>query len=355
MSDMTIDRAVEVLDRERHHGRGDWRRFDEVIFVPSVGEQPFEFLPDAIIVAKWYESQRPKPLVPEESYYRDYDPEPDESQRQPEVIYIRTPFLRQADCNCHNYVKGSIAWTCPHHGPQRPEWHTAQADFVDLEAIEMRLAKYDHWPACNDDRHVIEADFRDIPALIALVRRLQDEHGRELDRHDKRETDLELLLTAATSGQPAGLEQELRSQIAALTAERDALQKERGELANRVGQLLASGSNDNEMELIRRAAKALQDNPSPAVRVAQLEQEIDALQGQIAQGWQDIESAPKDGTRILGFPYWSDGLAAEVRWKSLNRTPGRWETAGGLWSPQQPTLWRSLPAPPADLVKEKER
>lgn len=61
--------------------------------------------------------------------------------------------------------------------------------------------------------------------------------------------------------------------------------------------------------------------------------------------WQPIETAPKDGTRILVWPYWSDGLPAEVKWRNMKRTAGRWEY-GGLFCNANPTHWMPLPAAP---------
>lgn len=81
----------------------------------------------------------------------------------------------------------------------------------------------------------------------------------------------------------------------------------------------------------------------------------DAAQGE-AHGWLPIATAPKDGSRILVWPYWSDGLAAEVEWRTMKRTEGRWEAAGGLHCPIRPTHWMELPKPPeaAPVAAEDE-
>jgi len=63
-------------------------------------------------------------------------------------------------------------------------------------------------------------------------------------------------------------------------------------------------------------------------------------------GWQPIETAPKDGTRILAWPVYSDDLPAEARWRYMRRTPGRWETGSGPIYGNGPTHWMPLPPSP---------
>lgn len=62
--------------------------------------------------------------------------------------------------------------------------------------------------------------------------------------------------------------------------------------------------------------------------------------------WQPIETAPKDGTRILVWPYWSDGTPEVVKWVKMRRVPDRWEVHGGTFLNSQPTHWMPLPDPP---------
>ena len=64
-------------------------------------------------------------------------------------------------------------------------------------------------------------------------------------------------------------------------------------------------------------------------------------------GWQDIETAPKDGTNILLFvPYGNQVLIS--RWTRFSQMQGQW-----AWSdfktgplPYDPTHWMPLPPPP---------
>lgn len=94
---------------------------------------------------------------------------------------------------------------------------------------------------------------------------------------------------------------------------------------------------------------------NPSVILALLDQ-LEAAEK--ANEWQDISTAPKDGTYILGFP----ALAGEplvVVWERPVDTPPMMRAKGenidhdGFWrmamsmkpSPYQPTLWRPLPHP----------
>lgn len=63
--------------------------------------------------------------------------------------------------------------------------------------------------------------------------------------------------------------------------------------------------------------------------------------------WQDIETAPKDGTRILAIwryrpedPHAGSASHEVVRWC------GWWDSSDGLTRPE-PTHWMPLPPPPA--------
>lgn len=78
---------------------------------------------------------------------------------------------------------------------------------------------------------------------------------------------------------------------------------------------------------------------------------LDAKDERIAElsvGWQPIETAPKDGTRVL---IWQD--AAYLAWFELEYT---WVSGGGAWISERarsdtyeyaPTLWHPLPVPPS--------
>lgn len=61
-------------------------------------------------------------------------------------------------------------------------------------------------------------------------------------------------------------------------------------------------------------------------------------------GWQPIETAPKDGTEILGFADRSQWVA----WWSVENS--RWE-AGSVYFATELTHWQPLPAPPSQGQK----
>jgi hypothetical protein len=69
------------------------------------------------------------------------------------------------------------------------------------------------------------------------------------------------------------------------------------------------------------------------------------------QGWQPIDSAPKDGTRI--HVWW--GRCVETFWVRRDDPNPKWSFEG--WQPPQmiatkgqPTHWRPLPAPPKETL-----
>jgi hypothetical protein len=68
--------------------------------------------------------------------------------------------------------------------------------------------------------------------------------------------------------------------------------------------------------------------------------------------WQPIETAPRDGTRILVWPAWgatTQGSRAEiVLWTERPRGGFRWEMWSGHKIPCDPTHWMPLPASPGD-------
>lgn len=66
-----------------------------------------------------------------------------------------------------------------------------------------------------------------------------------------------------------------------------------------------------------------------------------------AAGWQPIETAPKDGTRILG---WSsgDGVCIVAFGDTPRRTRWYENHPLGRLPIKQPTHWMPLPAPPED-------
>lgn len=71
-----------------------------------------------------------------------------------------------------------------------------------------------------------------------------------------------------------------------------------------------------------------------------------------AQEWQPIESAPRDGTRILIWPKLMQPRAALNFVREKRAVIGYWHTPGnsekpGMWiGAGSPTHWRRLPPPP---------
>jgi hypothetical protein len=92
----------------------------------------------------------------------------------------------------------------------------------------------------------------------------------------------------------------------------------------------------------RQAARAILSLFSP------LAQEVERLRG---DGWQDIASAPKDGTK---FDAWVPDAFGGHRMTSLSVGPrGNLRQNGSLTSadlPRWPTHWRLIPAPPAAIL-----
>jgi len=58
--------------------------------------------------------------------------------------------------------------------------------------------------------------------------------------------------------------------------------------------------------------------------------------------WQPIESAPRDGTRVLAFPIRWDRTSAAVMYF---KKPFGFVSAPGDWA-AHPTHWQPLPEPP---------
>jgi hypothetical protein len=61
-------------------------------------------------------------------------------------------------------------------------------------------------------------------------------------------------------------------------------------------------------------------------------------------GWQDIASAPKDGTRIIVVGEHGN-VWCDVSWKKMTRVPDRWESFLGAL-PFKPVKWHKIPSPP---------
>lgn len=63
--------------------------------------------------------------------------------------------------------------------------------------------------------------------------------------------------------------------------------------------------------------------------------------------WRPIETAPKDGTRLLGYyPQNEDYIRVGViQWMKPRGYDYHW-TWDGSWMPDDPTHWQPLPEPP---------
>ena len=61
--------------------------------------------------------------------------------------------------------------------------------------------------------------------------------------------------------------------------------------------------------------------------------------------WQPIETAPKDGTRIIVAN--ARHVWCNVSWEKMKRVPDRWATVLGP-IPIEPTHWMPIPKPPGE-------
>ena len=61
--------------------------------------------------------------------------------------------------------------------------------------------------------------------------------------------------------------------------------------------------------------------------------------------WQPIETAPKDGTRIIVAD--ARNVWCNVSWEKMKRAPDRWAAVFGP-IPIEPTHWMPLPPPPGE-------
>ena len=74
------------------------------------------------------------------------------------------------------------------------------------------------------------------------------------------------------------------------------------------------------------------------------------IAGKGDDGWQPIETAPKDGTRILTWqPTWASAPEAINRWDGT-----KWIEDNGSWFVILPEFWRPLPAHPSLLSEDTE-
>lgn len=73
-----------------------------------------------------------------------------------------------------------------------------------------------------------------------------------------------------------------------------------------------------------------------------------ALDGAGREGWQPIETAPKDGTRVLlAAPGHLTMIGSFEAWKTIHAAGPWWWSNGSMITPD-PTHWQPLPAPPKE-------
>jgi len=70
-----------------------------------------------------------------------------------------------------------------------------------------------------------------------------------------------------------------------------------------------------------------------------------------AREWQPIETAPKDGTRIIVANDVYGSVWCDVAWRKMIRVPDRWESLIGA-VPFRPTHWMPKPDAPAAISRE---
>ena len=123
--------------------------------------------------------------------------------------------------------------------------------------------------------------------------------------------------------------------------------------------------SDLAESLARRVRAALGEFDDPDLPVVivvgkladRVREAADALEAARADGWQPMETAPKDGTRVLLWYEWHDlpvvGDFRHGRWWSVHSLGGNLAHPNGMdWEEVvRPTYWRPLPAPP-DIAKD---
>lgn len=158
----------------------------------------------------------------------------------------------------------------------------------------------------------------------------------------------------------------LEAEIARLTAERDRFEAALGR-ACLVGGTTYLIDRAERAEAERDAAILAVEMSEAAAFSAGYEAGADARQADLAGAWQPIETAPKDGTRVMlwrGFishGSWSEMIIAEWHdgewlWPDPRENPsthGEWtdyDLIDGYGDASGPTHWMPLPTPPADLA-----
>lgn len=110
-------------------------------------------------------------------------------------------------------------------------------------------------------------------------------------------------------------------------------------------------------EMVKKAAQAIKEYGAKTLlwretRTDQARAALEAVAPMLAPQWQDISTAPRDGTWFLGFqttPGDYENRIAICRWGEWRNTDG---ITGGLFiAPNglMPTHWMPLPAGPEDV------
>ncbi len=139
---------------------------------------------------------------------------------------------------------------------------------------------------------------------------------------------------------------------------------QRGVLGAALAALTAPAAGE-DVELVHALEEAVKSDllGGTTARPALTQTARDALLSRlraVPRGWRDIETAPKDGTRFLGYcrlNYWVYSGKDQVRWTAhepdwhvlrARTDTGEWVTSDGPNDiTQGPTRWMPLPAAPA--------
>jgi len=171
---------------------------------------------------------------------------------------------------------------------------------------------------------------------------------------DTAELPIDASLIAADAYNMYGLDSDRAKAIARILNSAPALIAEVERLRQRVTELLESNNTYEQQARDARAAHTANGKILEAVQLALVrsEEEAERLEKELATAkrvgaaeWQPIETAPKDGTRILAiFP---DG---EMRTAIWSNDWNGWNCTGLYWS--KLVNWMPLPEPPAELRAE---
>jgi hypothetical protein len=82
------------------------------------------------------------------------------------------------------------------------------------------------------------------------------------------------------------------------------------------------------------------DCAEASAAILSLLDELDASKARIAEGWQDIATAPKDGSDVLCYGvYYTQPVRFVAHWNGI-------EWYAGWGGAIQPKMWQPLPPPP---------